>query len=75
MTKIYAITQETTPWHDLSMTAQIVGNTFEGTLNAKDVELGGTVSGGFFGPGAEEVGGSWAVDNADEHAIGEFIGR
>lgn len=65
----------TTPWHDLTLNANISGNAFAGTLQAKDISLGGTAAGGFFGPGAPEIGGSWAVENTDIHAVGVFLGK
>ncbi len=65
----------TSAWHDATVNASISGTTFAGTIQAKDADLRGPVNGGFFGPGAPEIGGSWAMENADIHAMGVFVGK
>lgn len=65
----------TTAWRDISMTALITGNTFAGLARSGDSSLTGTASGAFFGPGAAEIGGAWAVNGTTEHAVGNFLGK
>ena len=66
-------------WGDLKINATISGNTFSGTAGSKDTTLadplGGTASGGFFGPAAQEIGGSWNVLSGKEMANGTFVGK
>ncbi|MEN3950283.1 transferrin-binding protein-like solute binding protein [Iodidimonas sp. SYSU 1G8] len=75
LTKQAPLTQEETPWNALSVTGTIAGSGFEGTVQSGDGKLTGPVSGGFFGPGAAETGGSWSAESTIEHATGTFTGK
>jgi hypothetical protein len=58
--------------------ASITGNLFSGTMTGRNTDYSGTWGGGFFGPGAEEVGGSFRLtDPADSgnQAVGVFVGN
>jgi hypothetical protein len=67
------------PWESIVIDTTISGNTFAGTARGKDLTspdpLNGTANGGFFGPAAQEIGGSWTVNSGRELAIGTFAGK
>ncbi len=67
---------QTTPWNSVSLTADIAAgkNTFSGSTAATSAPAGtyslkstatGTVTGGFYGPAAENVGAVWTLSNPD----------
>jgi len=67
------------PWKTIVIDTTISGNSFAGTAREKDLTvpdpLNGTANGGFFGPAAQEIGGSWIVTSGREAAIGTFAGK
>ncbi len=78
----------TLPWNDVSVTASIAAgtNTFTGTTGAASAPANayalkstatGQVTGGFYGPAANEIGAVWTLSNGDGTgaAIGTVGGR
>lgn len=63
------------PFDILTGSASISGNTFSGTLAGETRSFSGDWGGGFFGPGAQEIGGTFNVTNGNEHATGAFVGN
>jgi len=58
--------------------ASITGNLFSGTMTGRDTNYEGEWDGGFFGPNAEEVGGSFRLADPAEsgnQAVGVFVGN
>lgn len=49
-------------------------NSFSGSLSGQTTGFSGRWSGGFFGPDADEIGGSFRVTDGAEQAVGIFIG-
>jgi hypothetical protein len=75
MAKFNVLTTVTTPWRDFTTSSAISDNTFSGTAATKDSKLSGTSQGGFFGPAVNEIGGTYQLDGAGEHAVGAFVGK
>ena len=50
-------------------------NQISGTVNAPAVSMSGTVNGNFFGPNANQVGGTWTLSGANKAATGVFVGN
>lgn len=48
-------------------------NQINGTLSAPAINMNGTVSGNFFGPSANNVGGTWTLSGGPNHASGAFV--
>lgn len=70
------VTGDLSAWRDFSATASIpsVNNPlFIGTTTTPDSLLSGQFNGGFFGPGAAEIGGWWNLRGAGETAVGGFV--
>lgn len=74
------------PWNDVSVNASIVGGTnkFTGatavtsTPNSALSLTGsatGLIDGGFYGPGADELGAVWSLTDATGSAVGGLVGR
>ena len=63
------------PFDLVSASASISGNTFSGSMNGLSSGYTGTWSGGFFGPNAAEIGGSFRLTNSfGGQAVGAFAG-
>lgn len=56
-------------------TADISDNTFSGALDGTNTNYSGDWDGGFFGPNAKEIGGSFRVKDGGNQAIGVFVGK
>ena len=75
MAKIDLLTNAATPWRDFTTASTIGGNQFGGTAATKDGKLTGTNEGGFYGPGAAEIGGVYRLTGSGEQAVGAFVGK
>jgi hypothetical protein len=75
MAKFDVLSTVTTAWRDFTTTGTISGNTFSGTAATKDGRLSGTHQGGFFGPAAAEIGGTFRMTGSGEQAVGAFVGK
>lgn len=64
-----------TPWDTVTGVAFVGGNGFAGQLSRGSHTT--PFYGGFYGPNAQEVGGSFAFsqNSPEEHAIGNFVGK
>lgn len=62
-------------WHDMNVNAAWNANSSEiqGTLSGNG--MNGAVNGKFFGPNAEEIGGSWTANGNGYEAVGTFRGK
>ena len=59
----------------LNISASLSGADFKGTISSGGADLGsGTVSGGFYGPNADEIGGTWSTSGSRFAATGSFTG-
>jgi hypothetical protein len=56
-------------------TGSISGNTFSGSFNGTGSNYKGDWDGGFFGPAAEELGGTFRVTDGGNQAVGVFVGK
>ena len=64
-----------TPWVDFTFDGTIAGGAFTGTVSGVPGYTG-TLSGDFYGPNAQEIGGTWSVSGpAGEEAAGAFVGE
>jgi hypothetical protein len=63
------------PLDVVSATGTISSNTFSGTMTGQSTAYKGTWNGGFFGPKANEIGGSFRLVNGSDQAIGVFVGN
>lgn len=66
-------------WDNMAMSANISGNGYNGSIASSSTStltpgaLNGAVSGHFYGPHAEETGGTWwATDGSSTAAVGSF---
>lgn len=72
-------------WNDVLFQAAISGSSFAGTTSMAATRTGpiarnggpgpsatGTVAGGFFGPNAQEAGGTWTISDGSIKAVGTF---
>ena len=73
-----------TPWNSFSSSAQIGSGTngFSGTTSAaangsslSPSALSGSISGKFFGPAAQEIGGVWTLSGGNTAVLGSFGGK
>ena len=70
-------------WVNFTMTGDLSNGLFSGNAtDFTDAETGdpvagysGSVSGAFYGPNAQEVGGTWSVAGPGEEAAGAFVGE
>jgi hypothetical protein len=73
------------PWNDVSIKASIAGGTshFSGTTSVTsnpstpislDGSAKGHIVGGFYGPGAEEIGAVWSLSDGTSSALGGVMG-
>ncbi|WP_321389112.1 transferrin-binding protein-like solute binding protein [Emcibacter sp.] len=73
----------TNDWVNFTMTSDLSNGLFSGAAsNFTDAGSGapvagysGTVSGAFYGPNAQEIGGTWSVAGPGEEAAGAFVGE
>jgi hypothetical protein len=63
------------PLDILTGTAEISGNTFAGDIEGMTTGFSGSWGGGFFGPGAQEIGGSFRATDGNEQVVGVFVGK
>jgi hypothetical protein len=56
-------------------TGTISGNGFSGSFNGTSTNYKGNWDGGFFGPAAEELGGTFRVTDGGNQAVGVFVGK
>lgn len=72
-----SVTGGLSAWRDFTATGSITAGTslFTGTTQTIDTLLSGKVSGGFYGPAAQEIGGIWSLSGAGETAVGSFVGK
>jgi hypothetical protein len=75
MAKVNLLTNAATAWRDFTTTGTIYGNQFSGPAATKDGKLTGGAAGGFYGPGAAEVGGAYQMLGSGERAVGGFVGK
>jgi len=74
------------PWNDVSVSASILSGTnkFSGTTAVTSVPnnnlslsgaASGRIDGGFYGPGADELGAVWTLSDSSGSAVGGLAGR
>ena len=70
-------------WNDVAFAATLSGNGFAGSTEVTsnpggviplDANAAGTVSGTFFGPNVEEIGGIWTLSDGTNTAVGTIAG-
>lgn len=71
------LTRNGAAWTSASVSANWAAgsNQISGTVNAPAVNMSGTVNGNFFGPTANQVGGTWTLNGGANKAAGIFVGN
>ncbi|MEI7614061.1 MAG: transferrin-binding protein-like solute binding protein [Betaproteobacteria bacterium] len=71
------LTKNGAAWTSASVNASWAAGTnqISGTVNAPAVSMSGTVNGNFFGPTANQVGGTWTLNGGANKAAGIFVGN
>jgi hypothetical protein len=69
------VTNAIRPYDQITASGTISGNRFSGNLAAPVRGASGTWQGGFFGPGAAELGASYRLTGGAQHVTGVIVGK